>query len=172
MATVSFLGVGTPAEAYNIDNTLVLKPRLPGELRMRSSFVQPGLEMWRRAALQNCSRTPTTGSSDIATRARMVLLFANEADLSAIFTNLKLSTAADRAGYYVDKRKAIEADAALKQTYVQKKVVMKELTAIGVPAQYTDLLLTRLDSPSFNHRVSAVCAAVYLASVILTEPAE
>jgi hypothetical protein len=169
MATFPFLGSGSITEAFNIDYALISRPLLLGETRLRSPFPYPELDAWRRAALTYTAATPTTGSSDIATRGRTTLLFAHEADLSSIFFDVTPNTEELIAGYYVDKRKAQDVDVSLTSAYQQTARALAELRGQGVPVQYADLLQLRLESAAFNHRVAGLCAAVYLTGIILAE---
>ena len=169
MATSTFFGSDDNTEAFNINNALVLKRLLRAERRLRESFPSETLESWRRAALQQCSVTPTTGRNDLATRARVVIVYANEADLGTVFRSLGVLTPEDVAGYYVDKRTARETDAALSPLYPLTPKAMVELGKLGVPGQHRSLLLTRLESAAYPHRIAGVCAAVYLTSLILSD---
>lgn len=169
MATSTFFGSDDNTEAFNINNRLVLKRLLRAERRLREPFPSTALETWRRAALQQCSVTPTTGRNDLATRGRVVILYAHDADLGSMFRSLETTVPPDVAGYYVDKRTAREADGALSASYPLTPQVMGELRKLNVPGQYLSLMLTRLESSAYTHRVAGVCAAVYLASLLLAE---
>lgn len=169
MATIPFTGTGDVTEVFNIDYELISRPLMTGELRLRTPFPYPALESWRRTALNYTAATPTTGSSDTATRGRTTLLFAHEADLSSIFFDVTTNTEALIAGYYVDKLKALTVDDSFRGAYQQIPLVLAELKTQLVPEQYIDLLKQRLEGPAFNHRVAGFCAAVYLTSVLLEE---
>lgn len=169
MALFQFYGSGDPIVAFNIDNVLVNKPIIQGEVRMQTPFPYPTLEMWRRAALQYSAAPITTGSNDLATRIRTAVLFAHEADLGSIFFDLTKVTATDLAGWYVDKLTAKAVDKSFGVAATQKELAMRELATLGVPSQYQLLLRSRLESASFNHRVAGLCAAVYLTALLLDE---
>jgi len=166
VTTTTFLGSGAPTGTFNIDHFLLEKTLLQGEARMWAAFPFPALETWRRTALEFTAATPTTGGSDIATRARTTLLYAHEADLGAIFRSLTGSKTTDLQGYYVDKRKAKDVDASLTATYGLLKSALVELQQQKVPDQDVNLILSRLTSTVFNHRVAGLCAAVYLTALI------
>lgn len=167
MANFQFLGSGDPIEAFNIDNVLVNKPLLYAEVRLRKDFPYPTLEAWRRSALQFTASPTPTGTSAIGTQARTTLLYAHEADLGPIFYELVGTSAEALAGYYVDKRKALEADRLLSTVLNLREAALEELLQIKVPLQHVTLLRSRLESTSFNHRVPGLCAAVYLTAIIL-----
>lgn len=169
MTTVPFTGIGDPIEAFNIDNVLVNKEILPGETRLRTSFPYPTLEMWRRTALQSTATSPTTGSSDIATRGRTTVIFAHGADMGSVFTYLAGTTPEMVAGYYVDQVRAITADASMQTALTQTAQALVELAQLHVPEQYIAFIKDRCGGVSFNHRVAGLCAAVYLTSILLSE---
>ena len=169
MATIPFLGIGDPIEAFNVDNILVNRDMLPGEVRLRTAFPYPTLEMWRRSGLQFTAAVPTTGSSDIATRGRTLLLFAHEADLKAIFFDLTGADDASIAGWYVDKRKALAVDKALETAMTQLPQALRELKHQQIPDGHIELIRARLVSSSFAHRVAGLCAAVYLTALLLSD---
>lgn len=169
MATIPFLGVGEPIEAFNIDNVLVNKEMLPGEVRLRTAFPYPTLEMWRRQGMQFTAVSPTTGSSDIATRGRTLVLFAHDADLKSIFFDLTGADDVSIAGWYVDKLKAQAVDKILETAMTQRAQALRELKQLLVPDQHIELIRSRLEGPSFNHRVAGLCAAVYLTALLLSE---
>jgi hypothetical protein len=169
MATVQFTGTGIPTEAFNIDHSLISKELLYGEIRLRTGFPYPTLDAWRSAGMQATAATPTTGSSDLGTRGRTLIIFAHEVDMSAIFYELAAPNTALLAGYYVDKVNAKIAEESLSTVLTSKSAAMRELRTQGVPEQYVDLIRSRLESPAFNHRVAGLCAAVYLTSIILTD---
>lgn len=169
MATTTFLGADDNTEAFNLDGRLVLKKLLRAETRLRDPFPSPSLEVWRRAGLQYCAAPVTTGRNDLATRGRVLLVCAHDADLGTIFTSLGATAPRDVAGYYVDRRSASSADAALQTAYAKAASAMVELEQLGVPRQHRDLLLTRLGSSSYAHRVAGLCATVYLAALIFSD---
>jgi hypothetical protein len=169
MANFQFLGSGDPIEAFNIDGTLLNKALQPGEMRLRKAFPYPALEMWRRSTLQFTASPTPTGTSAIGTQGRTVVLYAHEADFAPVFYELVGTSADALAGYYVDKRKAIEADRLLSTALQAKEPALAELAMQGIPKQHCDLIRSRLESPSFNHRVPGMCAAVYLTSIILEQ---
>lgn len=167
MASVTFLGTGDPVEAFNIDDTLVLRPLLPGEVRLYTPFPFFTLEKWRQTALQYTAAPTVTGNSDLGTRARTTLLFAHDADLGSIFFNLVGTNRDLLAGYYVDKMKPQVVDRLIGPQMMYQQQAMQELAAQRVPAQYIELIANRLSGPAFNHRVAGFCASVYLASILL-----
>jgi hypothetical protein len=169
MALFQFYGSGDPIVAFNIDNTLVNKPIIPGEVRLQKPFPYPTLELWRRSAIQYSAATITTGSNDLATRIRTAVLFAHEADLGSIFFDLTKVTATELAGWYVDKLTAQAVDKSFAAAMTQKELAMRELASLGVPVQYQALLRSRLESAAFNHRVAGLCGAVYLTALLLSE---
>lgn len=169
MATFQFYGSGDPIVAFNIDNVLVNKPVIQGEVRLQTPFPYPTLELWRRSAIQYSAAPITTGSNDLATRIRTAVLFAHEADLGSIFFDLTKITASALTGWYVDKLTAQAVDKSFAAAMTQKEMAMKELASIGVPSQYQMLIRSRLESASFNHRVAGLCAAVYLTALLLSE---
>lgn len=167
MATFQFLGSGDPIEAFNINNILVNKPLLYAEVRLRKDFPYPTLEAWRRSALQFTATPTPTGTSAIGTQARTTLLYAHEADLGPIFYELVGTSPTDLEGYYVDKRKAVEVDRLTSTVRQLQAAAIREMVQLKVPEQVITLLTDRLTSPSFNHRVPGMCAAVYLAAILL-----
>jgi len=169
MANFQFYGIGDPIVAFNIDNTLVNKPILPGEVRLQKAFPYPTLEMWRRSALQYTAAPITTGTDDLATRIRTAVLFAHEADMGSIFFDLTEVPPSLLAGWYVDKLTAKAVDKNFVAAMTQKELAMRELASMGVPAQHQALIRARLESASFNHRVAGLCAAVYLTALLLDE---
>ena len=169
MASFPFTGSGEPTEVFRINGALISKPLLPGELRLREAFPYPTLEMWRRTALSYTAATPTTGTSDLATRGRTTLLFAHEADLSSIFFDLMGTSAVFIEGYYNDKLRAQEVAKTFETALVSQRTALLELAQQKTPSQYLELLEVRLSSATFNHRVAGLCAAVYLSSNLLNE---
>jgi hypothetical protein len=172
MAISPFNSALDPVEAFNIDNALINKQILPGELRLRDAFPQPTLDSWRRNALRSTTMDVTTGATDIGTRGRIVLVTAHDADLGNLFFDLIGTNRSMLTGYYVDRRKAQDAELFLGAVYPKKDLAFDELFSLRVPLAYIDLLRVRLEGPSFTHRVAGLCATVYLTSILLSEMAQ
>lgn len=171
MATVPFIGFGHPIEAFNISHLLVNKPITQGEIRLRTAFPasKRTLDLWRRAAMQYAAEEETTGSSDISTRARAVLLFAHESDLATLFYEINATTSEFIEGYYVDKRKTFDVDADLRTVYSFTPSALAELKAFGTPEQYVEMLNLRLNSRNGVDRVAGLCAAVLLSGIYMAD---
>jgi hypothetical protein len=135
----------------------------PVELRLRTSFPLPTLEMFRTRALAACS-----SSTDIALQVRAVALFAYDTELRAIFDDLIGPTAfqTDVADTRVNRLQVDNKLANLRSVYEQ---AFDELTQLGVPRAYQTEIRTRLESSSFSHRVSAICTQLLLAALLLQE---
>lgn len=169
MATFTYTSAGYEYALFNISNQLVSRPLLHGEKRLKTTFPTEALEAWRTVVLSAVLNKPLLAIDVPASRARMVVLSAHDADLGSLFFELNKASYTDLKGYYVDRRKLVDVDAATRNSLGRAEDVFQELQVLGVPAQYVQLLRQRVDSSTYNHRVSGMCGAIYLASIILTE---
>lgn len=169
MATFTYTSAGYEYALFNISNQLVSRPLLHGEKRLRTPFPMEALEYWRASTLSAVMNKPLLAVDVPASRARMVVLAAHEADLGSIFFELNKASYTDLKGYYVDRRKLVDVDAALRNILGRTEEVFGELARMGVPSQYASILQQRIGSPTYNHRVSGICGTIYLASIILAE---
>lgn len=164
MAFATFVGTGTITGEFTVDDIVVTSPMLPGEYRLQSPFPYPTLERWRRDALV------ATASIDAwDTRGRTTMLFAHESDMGAVFFDLTGVAPATLAGNYNFKRKAILADKDLALALQLKDAAMRELASQRIPESHLALIQQRLDSATFNHRVTGICAAVFMTALLLEE---
>lgn len=164
MATIPFTGSGAGSGAFTIDDDLLTRDPVAGELRLQKPFPYPELERWRRETL-----TATAQIEALETRCRTVVLYAHEADMGSMFFDLTGVTKEDLEGYYNHREKAIVADRKLSVAIQTKELVVLELMAQKVPVSHINLIKTRIDSSSFAHRVPGMCAAVYLTALLLEE---
>lgn len=164
MATATFVGTGTIYGKFTIDGAVTSRSLIKGEFRLQTPLPPPALDGWRRQALSFTSTIPAWD-----TRGRTVVLFAHEADLGSVFFDLTGVAPSVLAGFYQFKQKSNLADTLLTPAYADANRAMAELQALGVPGGHRALLTQRLESSTFNHRVAALCATVYLASILLEE---
>lgn len=169
MATFTYTSAGYEYALFNISNQLVSRPLLHGESRLKTAFPSEPLEYWRSGVLSALMNTPLLAVDMPASRSRMLVLAAHEADLGSLFFELNKASYTDLKGYYVDRKRMVDVDAATRNLLGRKDEVFAELGKLGVPAQYLDLLRQRVESSTYNHRVSGICGVVYLTAIILTE---
>jgi len=134
---------------------------LPEEDRMLRPFEYPAIEECRRVTLQNI----LSGSEDLIARVRAITITALSTELRSFV--LGLLPAAATLNTNIFKRKGTEVDVALRALVLVQEVAMSELGLLGTPKQHQEMLRTRLRSNSFNHRVSAMCTMVLLASILI-----
>lgn len=134
----------------------------PAELRLRESFSYPALEDLRRRCLQ-----AATESNRIGIQSRAVASFAHQTELRAMFTDLLKGYDLDKT--VCDRRKFILVDKDTAITRGRNQQALAELSTLGVPGAYLELLNTHLESTSFRHRVAARCATVLLAAILLAD---
>lgn len=164
MATIPFFGTGTIYGRFTIDDVIVSSPRIPGETRMFTPFPYPTLEVWRRGAL-----SATASIQEIDTQVRATVLYAHSADMGSVFYELTNVPPTILAGHYNFQQSAPLADKALIVQRTMSRAALSELKELLVPDQYLMLIQQRIDSDTFNHRVAGVCAAVYLAGLLLEQ---
>jgi hypothetical protein len=164
MATIIFPGVGTSLGKFTVDGVVIATPLLPGEKRMYSPFPYSTLEMWRRTAL-----SATSTLFELPTQCRTTLLFAHEVDMQTVFLELTRVDPKFLAGKYDFKKKAVLADSEMSTARESKALAFKELAQQRVPEQYVELIQQRVESSAFNHRVTGMCAAVYMTAILLEE---
>jgi hypothetical protein len=164
MAFATFVGTGIITGEFTIDGVIVSLPVIPGEYRLQKPFPYPTLDLWRREAL-----VATSSIEAWDTRGRTTVLFAHESDMGSVFFDLTKTSPEELAGIYNFKRKANLADKDLAVVLKQKELALGELVQQAVPAGHIDLIRKRLESATFNHRVTGICAAVYLTALLLEE---
>lgn len=169
MATFTYTSAGYEYALFNINNQLVSRPLLHGEKRLKTPFNNEPLEYWRATVLAAVLNKPLLAVDIPASRARMVVLSAHDADLGSMFYELNKSSYTALKGYYVDRRRLVDVDAAVRNVLGRKEEVFAELSKLGVPAQYLTLLRQRVESPTYSHRVSGICGVLYLSAIIFTE---
>jgi len=149
---------------FSIDGLIKTEALLPGEARLYAAFAYPTLEDWRRRAL-----TAAATVTDIATQSRAAIVFAYGADMSVVFRELTGVIVTQLKGHYDFKSRANEADKKLLVAYQALPDALRELKQQGMPDQYLELILRRVTSETFNHRVAGVCAAVYFTGLLLSD---
>lgn len=164
MATAQFFGTGTSSGDFTIDGVIFTKPLIVGELRLRTAFPYPNLERWRQHAL---STTSTQARLD--GQARTTILFAFEAGMGALFFDLTNVPPETLAGHYNFKRKALLVDKDLTLVMPLKEGALRELKQQRIPDMHIEMIRQRLESATFNHRVTGICAAVYITALLLEE---
>jgi hypothetical protein len=164
MATLTFLGTGTGLGKFTVDDIIISSPLIKGERRLYSPFPYPTLEIWRRHAL-----VASASIFELPTQCRTTVLFAHEADMGTMFYELTQTDPAILEGHYNYKKKAILAEQELSIPLSMKAKAFAELKQQNVPDQHVALIQQRVDSESFAHRVTGVCAAVYLTALLLEE---
>lgn len=162
MATTTFTGGGGYTDSLTIEGDLASVAILACEMRLRSAFPTKALEEFRKRVMVASSTSLT-----LAEQSRSVLVNAHRSELKSLFDDLLTErTFNPRLSY---RRRLPEADAQLTILTPLHAKVFQELTALGVPLAYNELLKHHLTSTLFSNRVSAACAIVLLASILILE---
>jgi len=164
MTTTTFIGVGDLTGNFTIDDFVVARLFVPGEVRIQTPFPYPALERWRRHALE-----ATSISIEPPTQGRTTVLFAHENGMGSVFFGLTDADPSILAGNYNHKQQGVLVDAALTGAYASALQVFAELKQQQVPPQYIQFIQQRLESATFSHRVTGLCAAVYLTALLLEQ---
>lgn len=126
-----------------------------------SAFTTPVLEEYRCVAHQTIA---TEGTALERTYVLASLAFNTE--LRSFLVTLIDALPGDTGITVVERRRLLDIDALFTVLYTKQRFALAELGTLGVPSQHQDLLATHLNSPSFNHRVAAVCTIVLLAGIL------
>jgi hypothetical protein len=164
MAFATFLGTGIITGEFTVNDIVVTSMMLPGEYRLQKAFPYPTLENWRGAALTACASIDAWD-----TRGRVAMLFAHESDMGSMFFELTGVPPELLAGDYNFRRKASLADKDLAIALKFKELALQELAAQKIPDSHIALIRSRLESATFNHRVTGICAAVFITALLLEE---
>lgn len=139
----------------------VAAPLTTLELRLRTSFVTPGLEVLRRGVLQL-----VTGSNLLDQRIRSALLLAYRDDFLPVFADLAPVSPAILREAIPKQRKLFTMLADLRALDHAAFVARQELRAAGVAESYVTLLDRYYLSATPQYRVTAACAHLFFGALV------
>jgi len=164
LANALAFGLGDPFEEPDIK-----PPQIPVRLidkavkRLAGGLGYEALDELRRLVMD----TAVTAGGDYAA-AQAVVGFAHKSELRAVFRDLVGALPA-YAKHLPWQNRVVTMDARLRLLRPYAQRAFAELHLLGAPRQYTDLLQEHMESPSFVHRVAAMCAVLLLAALLLSD---
>lgn len=132
----------------------------PVEVRMLKPFTTPELENHRRHVLEMAGNVRTASVSALAD------------DLRGLFASILGTSRTLLMADTIDPPRMLEADGELRVLRQTHTAALAELSALGVPSAYMNVLRPRLRHHAFATRVSAVCGVVLLTALVLMEDEE
>lgn len=151
---IEFIGGGVLPEQGNLGGPVY------GEDWLLRALPYPALEAYRRVLLDRVAVDPTKFAAN-----RIVVQFIYQSEIKMVFADI-LGPRPDLERRALGQAKALAVDAATHPLRDLRSAALSELKLLGVPQQHLDLLDTHSASPSFVHRVSALCAMVFLGAIL------
>jgi hypothetical protein len=147
-----------------VDGFILCAPAAPLtiEILLRGPLPTPALEKYRKSVLSTIS-----GDSMLDHRIRGLVLIAYENDFGPVFREILDIPSTVLEENVCKRRRVYDADRELRVLEPLAAQARRELQQLGLSPQYITMLETRVRSASPQHRVSAACATILFAAVLL-----